>query len=71
MKIWNSFILFQTALMIASKNNNIEIVKLLLEQKGIDINAKNVYLLCSKLVSAILFFKIIFGTYLIYFIQHL
>ena len=30
--------------MIASQSGDIEIVKLLLEQEGIDVNAKDVYL---------------------------
>ena len=50
--IWKLFILFDTALIIASYNkhkasfvpgkSHINIVQLLLEQEGIDINAKNV-----------------------------
>ena len=39
--IWNFFKLFWTALMWASFNGHIEIVKILVEQEGIDINAKN------------------------------
>ena len=31
--------------MYASRNGHTEIVKMLLEQKGIDINAKDVYLI--------------------------
>ena len=40
--IWNLFKLFNTALISASINGNREIVELLVKQKGIDINAKNV-----------------------------
>ena len=47
------FKLYITALMKASKNGNIEIVKLLLEQKGIDVNAKDNYCFHSKFVSRI------------------
>ena len=39
--IWNFFKIFQTALIWASKNGHSEIVKILVEQEGIDINAKN------------------------------
>ena len=38
--IWNFFKLFKTVLIIASENDHIEIVKILVEQEGIDINAK-------------------------------
>ena len=38
--IWNFFKLFITALMKASENGNTEIVKILVEQEGIDINGK-------------------------------
>ena len=40
--IWKLFKLLFTALMRASANGNTEIVKILVEQKGIDINAKNI-----------------------------
>ena len=39
--IWSFFKLFGTALMIASERGHTEIVKILVEQEGIDINAKN------------------------------
>ena len=39
--IWNLFKLFETALIWASRYGHIEIVKILVEQKGININAKN------------------------------
>ena len=39
---WSLLKLFETGLMIGSKESSIKIVKLLLEQKGIDINAKSV-----------------------------
>ena len=38
------FKLFNTALILATKNGNIEIVKLLIEREGIDINATDVLL---------------------------
>ena len=37
--IWNFFKLFQTALSFASRYGHTEIVKILVEQEGIDINA--------------------------------
>ena len=40
--IWKLFKLFDTALISASYNGHPEIVKLLLEQEGIEINAHNV-----------------------------
>ena len=40
--IWYLFKLFATALMIASIRGRTEIVKILLEQEGIDINSKDV-----------------------------
>ena len=42
-----------TALMLASKGGHIEIVKVLLEQDGIEINAKDVYLILSMFHSII------------------
>ena len=36
--------------MIASQNGHIDIVKLLLEQEGIKINAKDVYIFLSILI---------------------
>ena len=39
--IWNFFKLFWTALVIASENGHTEIVKILFEQEGFDINAEN------------------------------
>ena len=42
--IWNLFELYVTTLISASVNGHIEIVKFLLEQEGIDINDKDVYL---------------------------
>ena len=38
--IWNFFKLFKTALIWASLRGHTEIVKILVEQEGIDINAK-------------------------------
>ena len=40
--IWEFIKLLWTALMRASANGHTEIVKILLEQKGIDINAKDI-----------------------------
>ena len=40
--IWKLFKLFETALMKASDNDHTEIVKILVEQEGIDINAKSI-----------------------------
>ena len=42
---WNLIKLLWNALMIASGNGRTEIVKILLEQNGIEINAKNVSLI--------------------------
>ena len=42
--IWNFIDFFKTALIMASDNGYSEIVKMLLEKRGIDINAKTVYL---------------------------
>ena len=43
--VWNFIRLLWTALMLASEKGYIEIVKMLLDQNGIEINAKNVYLI--------------------------
>ena len=42
---WNFIKLFMTALMWASEEGHTEIVKILIEQNGIDINAKTVFLI--------------------------
>ena len=42
---WNLIKLLLTALMIASQNEHTEVVKMLLEQDGIEINAKDVSLI--------------------------
>ena len=42
--IWNFLKLFKTPLIMAVLTNKFENVKLLLEQKGIDANAKDAYL---------------------------
>ena len=39
--------------MMGSRYGHIEIVKLLLEQEEIDINAKNIYLILSMFISII------------------
>ena len=46
-------------MIIASEGGHAEIVKLLLEQDGIYINAKNIYLFSSVLLLIIQYFKII------------
>ena len=40
--VWNFFKLLWTALMRASGKGHIEIVEILVEQEGIDINAKDI-----------------------------
>ena len=49
--IWCLSILFETALIKASVNKQTEIAKLLLEQKGIDVNARNRNFLSALLAS--------------------
>ena len=39
----NLYKYFETALIIAVKENKAEVIKLLIEQPRIDINAKNIY----------------------------
>ena len=48
--IWILFILYNTALMIASEKGHTEIVKLLLGKEGIDINAKEGKLFYSMFI---------------------
>ena len=50
---WNLIKLFNTALIWASYFGHNEIVEILLEQNGIDINTKNIYLLSSMFYSII------------------
>ena len=57
--------------MIASKRGYTEIVALLVEQEGINFNAKDIYLSDSIFNLIILFFEIIFGNYINYLKQHL
>ena len=52
-KIWQLFKLFETALMVASHYGFTEIVKILLEQQEIDVNAENFYFFQSKFNSII------------------
>ena len=59
--IWDLHIFFMTAFITASNNGNIEIVKLILEQNKIDINARDIYLFCTMFVFLGFCFKIIFG----------
>ena len=56
---------------MASQDGHTEVVKLLIEQEGIDINEKNIWLFWSMFISIILDFKIIFGKYSNYYGQHL
>ena len=53
--------LLWTALIYAACDGNTEIVKVLLEQNRIDINAKDIYLFSSMFQSIIQYFKIIIG----------
>ena len=59
-----------TALIWASYIGHIEIVKLLLAQKGKDINAKNFCLFCTMFILLIRNLKAIFGIYSNYLKQH-
>ena len=49
--------------MIASQNGYIEIVKLLLEQKEIEINSKNTSFYLSKFILINEYFQTIFGIF--------
>ena len=51
--IWNLFKLFCTALVIAIEKGHIDVIKLLLKQKGIDINVKDFYLFYFMIISII------------------
>ena len=51
--IWSFFKLYKTALIYASENGRTETVKILIKQKEIDINAKDIYLFLSILISKI------------------
>ena len=57
--------------MIAIGSGCTEIIKMLLEQKEIEINAKDVYLFLSKFYSIIQNFKVILGLSSNYIGQHL
>ena len=57
--------------MMASEGGHTEIVKMLLEKEGVDINAIGVYLFLSSLISIILDFKLTFGISSNYLKQHL
>ena len=50
---WKSFKLYKTALINSSRNGNKEIIKILLEQDGNDINAKDIKLHCLIFISNI------------------
>ena len=56
--------------MYASRNGHTKIVKVLLEQKEIDINAKNIYSFYLIFILIIWYLFETFGIYFIYFIQH-
>ena len=57
--------------MKASNNGHIEIVKMLLEQEGIDINSKDIQLFLSMFILNIFYFITIFENSSIYTKQHL
>ena len=57
--------------MEASRNGHIETVKILVEQKGIDINAKDISLILTIFIPIILYFEIKYGKYSNYYGQHL
>ena len=46
--IWSLFKIFQTAFIKAVQKSNVDIVKLIFEQGGVNINEKDVYLLYSE-----------------------
>ena len=69
--IWKFIKLYKTALIKASEKGHTKIVKILLEQEGIDINAKNISLFLTEFISIILYHKIIYGNYSNYYIRHL
>ena len=50
---WKLFKLFNTSLILASWNDKIEIVKILIAQEGIDINVKDILLFLSIFISII------------------
>ena len=66
---WNLIRWFETALTAASCYGHTEIVKLLLEQEGIDVNAKAAFLFDSEFISFILDFKEMFGIHSNYWKQ--
>ena len=57
--------------MEASNNGHSEIVKILVKQEGIDINAKDIKLILSKFISIIWYFKAAFGNFSNYYGRHL
>ena len=69
--IWKLMKLFKTALMLASSEAKTKIVKILVEQEGININDKDDYLFYSKFVSIFWYFQILYGNYPNYYGQHL
>ena len=61
--IWSQAKLFWTPLIFASKNADIQVMKLLLGKKGIDVSLKDVHLFPLMLVTTIFYFTQIFGVY--------
>ena len=51
--MWSFFILFWTALMHASQNGNVPIIKLLLEHEEIDVFASDIHMHFLMMVSII------------------
>ena len=56
-QIWNFFFFYKTALMIACENNFLEGVKLILENKNVDINATDVLFSWMTLEFIYLFYE--------------
>ena len=57
--------------MESSLNGHTETVQILVEQEGIDINTKDIYMFLSKFILIIRYFKIIYENYSNYDVQHL
>ena len=69
--IWKFFKLNKTALIYASAKGHTEIVKILVEQEGIDVKAEDILLFLTIFISIILDFKTIFGNSSNHLKQHL
>ena len=63
---WNLIKLLYTALMLASRYDQAEVAKILLEQDEIDVNVMNIYLFLLMFLSIIRYFEIIIGILLYY-----